>query len=141
MFASCLQLNTTSHHSTKPFILELFGGTGQAEGLQLDRPALGILAQQYEVVGVGDQDQAVALPVAADLVAVGRQPGIVAGGLTSTTAPLRGLAFPKPAPLHLPGGVEAHVGVAGALLGQLPDAEDPGRRVPPTALSRLVSGV
>ena len=106
--------------------LKLREGTGQPEGLQLGGPALGVLAQQHEVAGVGHQDQAVTLPVAADLVAVGGEPGIVAGGLDLHHAALRRLALLGLAPLNLAGGVEAEVRVAGPLLGQLTDAEDLG---------------
>ena len=60
--------------------LEVGCGTGQPEGFQLGRVALGVLAQQDEVPGVGDQHQPVQSPVAADLGAVHGQPGIVMGG-------------------------------------------------------------
>ena len=57
------------------------------------------------------------MPVAADLVAGGGQPSVVAGGLDLDDAALRRLAFAGPAALDLLGGVEAEVGMAGALVG------------------------
>ena len=61
--------------------LEVGGGFGQPEGLQLGGIAVGVLAQQHEVAGVGDQHEAIASPVAAHLRAVGGEPGVGIGGL------------------------------------------------------------
>ena len=60
--------------------LEVDGGVGHPECLQLGGLALGILAQQHEVAGVSDQAETIAVPVAADLGAFGGKPGIVASG-------------------------------------------------------------
>ena len=97
--------------------VEVFGAVGEPEGLEPDRPAGGVRSEQDEVAGVGDEDEAVAVPVAADLVAGGGQPGVVAGGFDLDDAALRRLAFAGPAALDLLGGVEAEVGMAGALVG------------------------
>ena len=106
--------------------LEVGGGVGQPEGLQLGRVALGILAQQHKVAGVGDQHETVALPVAADLSAVGGEPGVVASWLDLDHAGLRRLSLLRLSLLYLPGGVEAEVGMSRALLGQLADTIHPG---------------
>ena len=110
--------------------LEVRQGTGQPEGFQRGRTALGVLAQQHEVTGVGDQHQVVVLPVPADLGAFGGEPGVVTGGLDLHHSALRRLALLGLPPLHLAGGVEAEVRVAGALLGQLTDAEHLGPQGP-----------
>ena len=107
-------------------MVELLGVMGQPEGLELCRQAVGVLAHQHEIAGVGYQDQSIAAPVAADLIAVGGQPGVVIGGLDLDYAAFGDLPFAHPAPLHLPGGVEAQVGMAGAVVGQFADAEDLG---------------
>ena len=103
--------------------VEGFGVGGEPECLEPGRPAGGVRSEQDEVAGVGYEDEAVALPVAADLVAGGGQPGVVAGGLDFDYAALGCLAFAGPAALDLLGGVEAEVGMAGALVGELSDAE------------------
>ena len=72
--------------------LEVGGGVGQPESLQLGRIALRVLAQQHEIVGVGHQDEPVALPVAAHLSAVGGKPGVIAGRLDLHHAALGGVA-------------------------------------------------
>ena len=60
---------------------ELFLGVGQLERLQPVGIAVSVLAEQYEVARVRDEHQAVLVPVAADLGAVGGQPCVVAGSL------------------------------------------------------------
>ena len=102
--------------------LEVGGGVCQPEGLQLDGLPLRVLPQQHKVAGVGDQHETVALPVAADLRAVGGEPGVVAGGLDLHHAGLGCLSLLGLALRHLPGGVESKVGMSRALLGQLADA-------------------
>ena len=97
--------------------VECFGAFGQPEGLEPGRPAGLVGSEQDEVAGVGYEYEAIAFPVAADLVAGGGQPGVVAGGLDLYDAALRRLAFAGPAALDLLGGVEAEVGMAGALVG------------------------
>ena len=99
---------------------------GKAEGLQLHGIALGVLSHQHEVACVGNQHEPVKAPVAAHLVAVRRQPGVVDGGLDLDDAPFGDLAGPGLALLHLLSGVEAEVRVARALLGKLAYAEHLG---------------
>ena len=109
--------------------VEIGGGVGQAEGFQTDGLAAGVLAHHHEVAGVGDQHLAVTLPVAADLLAVGGEPGVVGYGLDLNHAALGELApalLLTAAALGLAGGVESEVGMSGALVGQFGDAEDPG---------------
>ena len=98
----------------------------KTEGLQLHWVALGVLAYQDEVACVGNQHEPVPTPVAAHLVAVRRQPGVVAGGLDLHDAAFGDLAGPRLALLHLLSGVEAEVRVARALLGKLAYAEHLG---------------
>ena len=62
-------------------LLELLGAFSQPEGFQLRRAALGVLAHEHEVAGVGHQHETVAVPVAADLTAFRGQPGVVLRGL------------------------------------------------------------
>ena len=106
--------------------LEVGSGVGQPESLQLGWIAVRVLAQQYEVAGVGDQNETVALPVAADLCAIGGELGVVACGLDLQHAALRELPLLGMARRHLPGGIETEVGMSRALLGQLADAMHPG---------------
>ena len=96
---------------------------GKAEGLQLYGVALRVLSHQHEVAGVGDQHEPVATPVAAHLVAIRRQPGVVSGGLDLHDAAFGDLAGARLSLLHLSSRVEAEVRVARALLGKLADAE------------------
>ena len=114
--------------------VELLGVGCQLERFKLCRQAVGVLAHQHEVAGVGDQNQAIAAPVAADLIAIGGEPGVVIGGLDLDNAAFGDLPFAHSAALHLPGGVEAQVGMARAVVGQLADAEDLG-------LERCADGV
>ena len=86
--------------------------------LQLGGVSLGVLAQQDEVAGVGNEDEAVSLPVAADLGTFGREPSVVARGLDLYDATLGRLALARLSALNLLGGVESEVGVSGALLRQ-----------------------
>ena len=106
--------------------LEGGGGPGQPEGFQLGGVALHVLAQQHEVAGVGDQNQPVTVPVAAHLVTIRCQPGVVADGFDLDHAAFGKLPLTLPAPLHLLGGIESEVGMSGPLLRQLADAEDLG---------------
>ncbi len=106
--------------------LELRGAVRQPKRFQLLGPALRVLAHEHEVPVVGHQHQAVAGPIAADLTAVGGEPGVVIGGFDLHHAAFGNLALARLAALHLPGGVEAEVGMARALVGQLDDAEDLG---------------
>ena len=121
--------------------LEVGGGVGQPEGLQLGGLAMRVLAQQHEVAGVGDQRQPVAFPVAAHLGGVGGWPGVIGGRFDLHHAALRRLALLGPPGLHLPGGIEAEVGMPRPLLRQLADAiYTLGRSEAPTAFSKLFSG-
>ena len=106
--------------------LEVLRGAGQPEGLQPGGAARRVLAEQHEVAGVGHQHEAVAPPVAADLIALRRQPGVVVSRLDLDHAAFGELSLARLPLLHLPGGVESEVGVARALLGKLADAEDLG---------------
>ena len=131
--------------------VEVGGGVGQAEGFQTDGPASGVLAHHHEVAGVGDQHLAVTLPVAADLLAFGGEPGVVGYGLDLHHAALGELAAAlrlTAAALGLARGVESEVGMAGALVGQFGDAEDLGaqgvahgvEQVGQRAVSRALAG-
>ena len=104
--------------------LELALCRGEPEGLQPGWVARGVLAEQHEVAGVGDEHEAVLAPVAADLVAIGGQPRVVADGLDLDDAALGGLPLARPSTLELARGVESEVGVSRALLCQLADAVD-----------------
>ena len=104
--------------------LELVLGGGEAEGLEPSGVACGVLAQEDEVAGVGDEDEAVPVPVAADLGAAGGEPGVVGGGLDLDHAALGKLALAGPAAPDLLCGVEPEVGVARALVGKLAHAVD-----------------
>ena len=99
---------------------------GKAEGLQLYGVALRVLSHQHKVAGVGDQHEPVTTPVAAHLVAVRRQPGVVPGGLDLHNAAFGDLPGAGLSLLHLPSRVEAEVRVARALLGKLAYAEHLG---------------
>ena len=87
---------------------------------------MGVLAQQNEVAGVGDENEAVALPVFADLFAIGCEPSVVVRGLDLDHAALGELTVSRLSALELLGGVESEIGMSSALLGKLADAEDLG---------------
>ena len=70
--------------------------------------------------------QPVLVPVLAHLLAVCRQPGVILGRLDLDNPAFRDLPLPRRSFLHLLGGVEADVGVTGALVGKLDNAEDLG---------------
>ena len=99
---------------------------GEPEGLELGWVAGGVLAEEDEVAGVGDEDEAVLVPVAADLVAIGGEPCVVGGGFYLDDATFGELAIAGLSALHLPGGVESEVGAARAYVLELADAADPG---------------
>ena len=112
--------------------VEVVRAVRQAEGLQLRRAARRVLAHQHEVARIGHQNQSVAVPVAADLIARRGEPRIASkggadsGGLHFHHAVLRRLPLAGPAPLDLLRPVETEVGMARALIGQLPDTEHLG---------------
>ena len=81
--------------------MEFLWTVRQSEAFEFRRTARCVLAHEYEVAGVGHQHQPVVVPVAAHLIAVGRQPGIVADGLHLDHAALRHLSVARPALLHL----------------------------------------
>ena len=103
--------------------LELCGGAGEPEGLQFRGHARRVLAEQYEVAGVGDEDEPVFAPIFADLFTGCRQPGVIGDGLDFDHAALRRLALARLAPLNLTRGIETEVRMARALLCKLADAE------------------
>jgi len=91
--------------------------------------ALGVAAHQQEVAEVRDEDQAVASPIARDLLAVGREPGVVADGLDLDDSALGELAFKRAGfaeGLVLVRGVEAVVGMPRAGVGDLRNGADLG---------------
>ena len=106
--------------------LEVGCGTGQPEGFQLGRVALGVLAQQDEVAGVGDEDKTVSFPVPADLGAFRGQPGVVTSGLDFHDTDLRRLPFPGLSSLHLLCCVKAQVRMPRPLVRQFADTEHLG---------------
>ena len=99
-----------------------------------------IIADERELVQVGRQHQTIAGPVASDLLAHRQSRHVLMRGLDLDHAAFRSLTLARAPPLHLPGRVEAEVGMARALVGQLADAEHLGLSVAPTALSRFASG-
>ena len=103
--------------------MEFLWTVRQSEAFEFRRTARCVLAHEYEVAGVGHQHQPVVVPVAAHLIAVGRQPGIVADGFHLDHAALRHLSVARPALLHLLRRVEAEVGMARALVSKLTNAE------------------
>ena len=105
---------------------ELRSRIRQPKGLEAYRVAGRVLAHQGEVAGVGDQHLPVSLPVAGHLVALDGQPGVVFDGLDLDHAALRLLPRLRLALLHLLGGVQAEVGMADALIGQLLHTEHLG---------------
>ena len=106
--------------------LELVLCPGEPEGLQPGWVARGVLAEQHEVAGVGDEHEAVPGPVAADLGALGGKPRVVAGWFDLDDAALGELPLAGSSPLQLFGCVESEVGMSRALLGKLADAVDLG---------------
>ena len=98
----------------------------QPEGLQLGGIAIGVLPNQHEVPGVGDQHQPVLVPVLAHLSAFCRQPGVVLGRLDLDDTAFRALPLTRRSLLHLLGCVEADVWMTCALIGKLDNAKDLG---------------
>ena len=73
---------------------------------------------------VGCQNQPVAVPIAAHLIAFGRQPSVVGHRLHLHHAALRNLTVTWSATLYLSGGIEAEIRVSRTLVGKFADAED-----------------
>ena len=116
--------------SERPWLLklglELALRAGQPERFHLGGSAYSVLAKQHEVTGVRDQRQPVLLPVTADLAAVGDQPCVVARPFDFHNSAFRNLTGARLPLLHLPGGIKPDVGMSGALVGKLDDAEHLG---------------
>ena len=106
--------------------VEVAGAVGQPEGFELRRAARRVLAHQDEIARVGHQNQAVTVPIAADLIAGRREPGIVLRALHLDHAALRRLPRARLALLHLLRRVQPEVRVPGPLVGKLADAEHLG---------------
>ena len=104
-------------------VLERVGGVGEPERLQLRRLAARVLAEQHEVARIGDQHQAVVIPVLAHLVAVGREPRVVRSGLDLDDTAIGALTLARLALLDLLAGVEPEVGMSGTLRGEPADGE------------------
>ena len=96
---------------------------GEPEGLERSLLVRRILADECELAQVGHQHQTVAAPVAPDLLAHRWPQHVLVRGLDLDHAAFRCLALAWTPPLHLPGRVEAEIGMARALVGQLADAE------------------
>ena len=94
----------------------------QPEGLELPQ-APGVFADQHEITEVGHQHLPVLLPVAADLGAVSRDPGIFVGGLDLDHAALRRLPLARLSLLHLLRCVEAEIRMARTLVRQVAHRE------------------
>ena len=105
---------------------ELVRAGRQHEGFQGSFPAGVVRDDQGEGAQIGHQDQIVAAPVAGHLLASRRAACVFTGRLHLHDAPFRRLPLPRAAALHLMGGVEAEVGMPGALVGQFADAEHLG---------------
>ncbi len=107
--------------------LELLRAVGKSASLKAGGIAVGVLANQDEIAGVGDEDEAVAFPVARYLAAGGGQPCVVVvRGLDLDDTALRGMALAGTPALALSGGVEAEVGVSRALVCEFGYAEHLG---------------
>ena len=102
---------------------EVFGTVRKPKALQLRRTACRVLAHQHEIASVGHQHQPVAAPVAAYLIARRSEPGVVLDRLHLDHAALRRLSSARAALLHLLRRVEAEVGMARTVVGELLDAE------------------
>ena len=103
--------------------LERGVAAGEPEGLERGLLARRVLADERELAEIGRQHQTVAAPVAPDLLAHHRAQHVLVRGLDLDHAAFRNLALARASPLHLPGRVEAEVGMTRALVGQLADAE------------------
>jgi hypothetical protein len=100
---------------------------GQGEAFQPHRLAARVHADEQKVTVVGDQDEAVALPVARDLAGVGGRGHRLGEALDLNHAALRdlALAFPRRAAPALGLRVEPEVGMPRALAAELAVADDP----------------
>ena len=107
---------------------KIFGGFRKSERLQLDGIACAILAEQDEIAHVGDEDEAILVPILADLRAFDSQPRIVRHGLDLHDAALRGLALNRISLAGLLGGVQAKIGVIRPRLPQFSNARDLGSK-------------
>ncbi len=97
---------------------------GDAEALKTGRPPRSILADQQEVAVVRHQNQAIEVPVFADLFGLRGQPGLVGEWLDLDDAALGFLPLLRLAPLALGHGEQSEVGVAGAGIFEGGEAED-----------------
>lgn len=108
---------------------EVFLGFGHAMGFEAERLARFIAPDQHEIAVVGDEDEAVVLPVFLYLRRLGGDEGIVGPALDLDDAALGRRARDGLAVfgfLELAGGVEAEVGRARAGVGELRDGADLG---------------
>ena len=106
--------------------VEVLRTVRQPEGFEPHSTARRVLAHQHEVARVRHQHQTVAVPIPAHLVSRRREPSVVTGRLHLHHPALRRLPLARTAPLHLPRRVQAEVGMARALVGQLAHAEHLG---------------
>ena len=108
-----------------------FQGGGQSlaalsakqKGFERSRLTRGVFPHQHEIARVRDQDETVAIPIAADLGGRCGQPSVVAGGFDFDHAAFRDLAFLGPAFLELLGGIQAEVGMTRPLGREFGHAE------------------
>ena len=108
--------------SLKP-ACELRVAAGETERFEGRFPAAGVRPDECELAQVRHQDQAIASPVTARLLAHPRCVGVLARRLHLDHAPLRELPLTRPALLHLLRRVKAEVGVPRALIDGLRYAE------------------
>ena len=82
-----------------------------------------MFTHQHEVARVRHQHEPIAVPIAADLIALRGEPGIVIGRLHFDHAALRRLPLARSALLHLLCRIEAEVGMPRPMVSEFLYAE------------------
>ena len=95
---------------------------GQLECFELGRASIQILANEYKVMGIGHQYEAIAFPITTHLIARSDHPCVIACGFHLNHTAFWYLPLAWSALLHLTRCIKTEIGMACTLISQLDHA-------------------